>query len=44
MCVLSVCMSVYHMMAWYLQNEKRASEPLVLEVRVVVSHHVGDRN
>lgn len=41
---MSVCVSVYHMTAWCLLNEKRVSRPLELELRVVVSDHVGDGN
>lgn len=37
-------MSVYHVHFWYPQVQKRASDPLDLEVQIVVNHYVGARN
>lgn len=33
-------MSIYQMFVWYLQRQKRISNPLELELQRVVSHHV----
>lgn len=42
--VLSACMYVYHVCAWCSGDQKRGSDPLELEIQMVVSHFVAARN
>lgn len=44
MCVLPVCMSVYHLCTWYPQRPEEGVSPLGLELWVVVNHLVGAGN
>ena len=39
--VLPACISVHHMCAWCLQRQKRALDPLRLELQIIVGCHVG---
>lgn len=39
--ILPACMLMQHMCAWSQQRSEGVSDPLELEVHVVVDHHVG---
>jgi hypothetical protein len=41
--VLLACMSIIYVSGAH-EDQKRASDPLELELQTVVSHHVGSRN
>jgi hypothetical protein len=43
MSVLLTCTSVHHICSWY-RGQKRVSDPLELQLGMVVSHHVGTGN
>jgi hypothetical protein len=38
---LPACMYVFHMYTWYLKQSEDISDPLDLDLCVVVNHHVG---
>jgi hypothetical protein len=42
--VLPACIYVHHVFSWYLWGQKRASDPLELELQPVVSHLVAAGN
>lgn len=42
--VLSACMYAYHVCAWSCGDQKGASDPLRLELEIIMSHHVGTGN
>jgi hypothetical protein len=40
----AVIMSVHHIHSWWQWRPERTSEPLVLELQTIMSHHVGIGN
>ena len=42
--VLPTCMSAHRMLNWCPQRQERVSEPLELELQMVVTSHVGAGN
>ena len=42
--VFTVCMLEHHLMLGIIKDQKRASDPLELELHMAVNHHIGVGN